>query len=156
MPRQTFTTLQVSLLTDLTMRQLNHWAQRELFVPSAQQSRGPGTRKLYTFEDIIQLRSLKRLKCYRWSTQKIRKAVTMLREVMHDDNPLRRSVLFADAKTMIAVCKTRAGEQILLDAMTMGGQQMLGIVLETLSEETQLEIERLLARENLPQEHDDD
>jgi DNA-binding transcriptional MerR regulator len=151
MSPQIFTTYQVSILTGLSVRQLNHWSQHKLFVPSAHQARGPGTRNLYTRADVVQLLSLKKLKCYRWSTQKIRKAVTMLREVMHDDNPLRQALLLADARTMIAVYKTKAGEQILLDALAGGGQQVLGIVLEILEVETQQAIARLRQCESLPQ-----
>src|SRR5438132_8585168 len=105
MPKQNFSTSQVALLTGLSVRQLNHWAQRKLFMPSAHQADGPGTRNRYTLEDVIQLFSLKKLKCHHWPTQKIHKAVTMLRTVMQDANPLKHSFLVADTKTMIAVYK---------------------------------------------------
>lgn len=144
MPSSLFTTSQVAQLTGLSVKQLNHWAQRELFVPSGQQSHGPGTRKLYTTEDIVQLLALKRLKCYRWSTRKIEKAVNMLRGIMASSDPPRSSMLLADSATMIAVCRTKADEQIFIDALVPGGQQVLSIAIETMEEESQHAIRKLL------------
>lgn len=135
MSGQTFTTSQVSDITGLTKRQLDHWARCGLFEPSIQKSSGPGTHKIYSIEDLVQLRSLVKLKCYHWSTQKIRKAIFMLREVMNDPHPLKRSMLVADKHTMIAICKTQEGERLLMDALASGGQQVLGVVLEVLEED---------------------
>ena len=156
MQRQTFSTSQTSLLTGLSIRQLNHWAQHKLFIPSGRTACGQGTRNLYTSFDIVQLLSLKKLKCYHWSTQKIQKAVTMLRSVMQDENPLKQSFLVADGKSMLAVCKTKAGERILLDAFAEGGQQVMIIVLEIMEEETRQAIERLLRCEEHSQEYEND
>lgn len=156
MPQQTFTSSIVSLPTILSVRQLNHSSQRKLFVPSTHQINGQGTRNLYTFEETVQLHSLKKLKCCRWSTQIIRKAVTMLREIMQDSNPLRHKLLVAGAKTTIAVYKTQAGEQILLDYLSEGRQQVIGIVLEILEQETQQAIEQLLKCEPNPERYDND
>lgn len=123
-------------MTGLSVRQLDHWSQRGLFVPSVCPSGGPGTRRLYSPEDVVQLRSLKKLKCFRWSTQKLRGAIEMLREVMHDPNPLRQAVLIGDRKTLLAVYKTKQGEQVLLDALRPGGQSVLSLVIETVEAET--------------------
>lgn len=123
-------------MTGLSARQLDHWSQQGLFVPGVRLSQGPGTRRLYSLEDVVQLRSLKKLKCYRWSTQKLRGAIEMLREVMRDTNPLRQAVLIGDRKTLLAVYKTRQGEQVLLDALRPGGQTVLSLVIETVEAET--------------------
>lgn len=129
-----FSTCQVARYTGLTIRQLDYWAQKEIFVPSLQQADGPGTRKLYSFEDIIQLRCLAALKCNRSSTQKIRAALNLVREVFNDPDPLKRCILAADHGTILAVSRTKEGERLLMDALT--GQQVLTIVLETLTSET--------------------
>jgi hypothetical protein len=92
--------------------------------------------KLYSLEDVVQLRSLKKLKCYRWSTQKLRGAIEMLRGVMRDPNPLRQAMLIGDRNTLLAVYKTKQGEQVLLDALRAGGQQVLSLVIETIEAET--------------------
>lgn len=132
-----FTTVEVAQATGFSIRQLDYWAQHGLFIPGRQQSHGPGTRKLYTVEDLVQLQFIRQLKCYGWSTQKIWKAVNTLRVIMDDPDPLKNAVLVHGKGTLIALCKTKKGERILLDALNSGGQQVMGIVLEMLIEEAQ-------------------
>src|SRR5579871_1281933 len=148
MSPHSFSTAHVADMTGLTVRQLDYWAQQGIFVPGVRQSRGPGTTKLYSLDDVIQLRSLSHLKCFRWSTQKLRNAINMLREVMRDPNPLRQAMLIADRKTLLAVYKTKQGEQILLDGLRAGGQHVLSLVIETVEEETRLLILSLRDRDS--------
>ena len=137
MSDQVFTTSEIAHITGFSLRQLDYWAARNLIIPAVQQSLGPGTRKLYSIENLIQLQFVKRLKHFRWSTQKIRQAIETLKNVMDDANPLKNAVLVHGNGTIIALCKTKEGERIMLDALSNGGQQVMGIVLETLIEEVQ-------------------
>lgn len=118
-------------------RQLDYWAQQGVVVPSIQQSHGPGSRRLYSLDDLLQLRFIRQLKQHGWSTQKIRLAIKTLRTVMNDPDPLKNAVVFHSKGTILALCKTKAGERILLDALNTGGQQVMWMVLETLTEEIQ-------------------
>ncbi len=136
-------------MTGLSVRQLDHWSQQGLFVPGVRPSEGPGTRRLYSLEDVVQLKSLKKLKCYRWSTQKLRGAIEMLREVMRDPNPLRQAVLIGDRKTLLAVYKTKQGQQVLQDALRPGGQSVLSLVIETVEAETRQLILNLTDEDNV-------
>ena len=124
-----------------TMRQLDYWVQQGVVIPSIQQSHGPGSRRLYSLDDLLQLRFIRQLKHYGWSTQKIRTAITTLRTVMNDPDPLRNALVIHGKGTILALCKTREGERILLDALSTGGQQVMWMVLETLSEEMQQVVE---------------
>jgi DNA-binding transcriptional MerR regulator len=137
MTSRVYTTAEVARMTNFSIRQLDYWARQRLVVPSVQQSCGPGTRKLYAIDDLIQLHFIRQLKSYGWSTQKIRTAITMLQMVMDDPDPLRSAVLVHGKGTLLALCKTHEGERILLDALSAGGQQVMGIVLEELAVETQ-------------------
>ncbi|WP_309708478.1 MerR family transcriptional regulator, partial [Armatimonas sp.] len=110
-----FSTVEAASMTGLTVRQLDHWARGGIFLPSIKQAHGSGTRNRYSFGDIIQLRSLHRLKCRRWSTQKLRSVIALLRELMNDPNPLRQAILVADNHTLLALYRTKQGEQALLD-----------------------------------------
>ena len=132
-----YTTVEVAQATGFSVRQLDYWAQQGLLVPGVQQSHGPGTRKLYSVEDLAQLQLIRRLKQHGWSTRKIRRAVNTLRVVMDDPNPLKNAILVHSKGTLVALCKTKEGERILLDALNAGGQQVMGIVLEMLMEEAQ-------------------
>ncbi len=132
-----YTTTEIAQATGFSIRQLDYWARQGLVEPSTQESHGPGTRRLYAIEDLVQLQFIRQLKQYGWSTRKIRKAVNTLRTVMNDPNPLKNAVLVHGKGTIIALCKTREGERMLLDALDTGGQQVMGIVLEMLIEEAQ-------------------
>lgn len=131
-----YTTADVAQATGFTVRQLDYWAKQKLLVPSMQQSHGPGTRRLYAVEDLIQLQFIRQLKHYGWSLQKIRIAIDTLREVMNDPNPLKHAMLVHGKRTIIALYKTKEGERVLFDALSAGRQQVMGIVLEMLMEET--------------------
>jgi DNA-binding transcriptional MerR regulator len=130
-----FTTAQIAEKTGFTIKQLNYWVNIGMIIPSIQMAEGSGSRKLYGIDNIVELRFIKQLKRFGWSTHKIRQAVNTLKEVMSDPNPLRRAILFNSEATIFALCKTNEGEKIMLDALSVGGQQVMGIVLEILVEE---------------------
>lgn len=134
---RSYTTAEVAQATGFSIRQLDYWTQRGLITPSVQESHGPGTRKLYATDDLIQLQFIRQLKRFGWSTQKIGQAITTLREVMNDSNPLKHAILVHGKNTLFALCKTKEGERIVLDALSVGGQQVMWIVLEMLIEEAQ-------------------
>lgn len=136
LPAIDFSTNDTADLTGLTVRQLDHRARGGIFTPSVQRAQGSGTRNRYSFGDIIQLRSLFRLKCRRWSTQKLRRAITLLRAVMDDPNPLRQAVLVGDRHTLLAMYRTKQGEQALLDGLKANGQLVLSLVIEVVETET--------------------
>lgn len=130
-----FSTAEAARLTGLSERQLGYWASHRLVSPSVQECCGSGTRRRYSLDDLVQLRCLRQLKRYGWSTQKIHRAVTTLREVMGAQDPLRHTILVHGAGTIVALCKTRQGERILLDSLDPGGQQVMPIILEIVHEE---------------------
>jgi DNA-binding transcriptional MerR regulator len=136
MAQDVFTTMNIVHITGFSERQLDYWARQGIVVPSFQQSHGSGSRRLYAIEDLVQLNFIRQLKRHGWSTQKIREAIVRLREIMGDPNPLKSAMLFDGKGTMLALCKTKEGERILLDALSTGGQLVMGIVLEMLIEET--------------------
>lgn len=141
-----FSTAEAATMTDLTVRQLDHWARGGIFPPSVQQAQGSGTRNRYSFGDIIALRSLSRLKCRQWSTQKLRRAIALLREVMDDPNPLRQAILIGDRQTLLALYRTKQGEQALLDGLRAGGQGVLSLVIEVVEAETRQILRNLSER----------
>lgn len=128
-------TCEVAQISGFSIRQIVYWAKQNIIVPSIQQAHGSGTRRLYNFDDLLQLRFIRQLKNYGWSTQKIREAIHKLQEVMDDPHVLQRAIPIHSARTILAICKTREGERILLDCLDAGGQQVMWIYLWTLQEE---------------------
>src|SRR5258708_37078587 len=109
-----YTTIEISHLTGFSVRQLDYWAREEMIVPGFREARGSGSRRLYTVENLIQLNIVKQLKKHSWSTQKIHKAIKVLKEVMDDPDPLRNALLIHGKGTIFALSKTKEGERILI------------------------------------------
>ena len=142
MQHEAYTTIQVVEISGATPRQLTYWSQHNILKPSVQPSSGPGTRRLYSFDDLIQLHLLQRLKEFGWSMQKIRHAITNLQVVMGDDDPLKSAMLAGGKQNILALYKTKEGERHLVEALAAGGQQVLSFALETLEEETRASLAR--------------
>src|SRR5258708_39708359 len=90
-----FKTSTVTRLTGLTVRQLDTWEHRGFFVPSIRKSQGSGTRRLYSFEDLVQLRLIAHLRLQGVSLQRLRKAVSFLHKLAEDDKETP-PLIFAD------------------------------------------------------------
>jgi|SRR5579875_317594 DNA-binding transcriptional MerR regulator len=130
-----YTTTEVANITGFSVRQLDYWARKGTIIPSFQQAHGSGSRRLYTVEDLIQLNIVRQLKKHNWSTQKIHKAIEILKDIMDDPNLLRNAILIHGKGTIFALSKTREGERILIDALSTTGQQIMSFVLESQLEE---------------------
>jgi DNA-binding transcriptional MerR regulator len=63
----------------ITYRQLDYWARTDLVSPSIQSATGSGSQRLYSFQDILVLKIVKRLLDTGVSLQNIRTAVEHLR-----------------------------------------------------------------------------
>src|SRR4051812_13918350 len=122
---KSFTTTQVAQMLGLSVRQLDYWAKQEIVVPSVQRSRGRGSPKRYALDDMVQLYFIAQLKQHAWSTQRIRAAIVRLREVIQDPYPLRTAVLFDGKGTLLALCKSKDGERVLLDIQNPGAQRVM-------------------------------
>jgi DNA-binding transcriptional MerR regulator len=133
---RTYSTGEIALLSGFSARQIGYWARQGILVPSVQQAHGSGTRRRYSFDDLLQLRFIRQLTSHGWSLQKIREAITRLREVMGDPNSLQKAALVHGSHTILAICKTKEGERVILDILDPGGQQVMWIFLEALREET--------------------
>src|SRR5436309_3293794 len=59
--------------------QLDYWARTALVRPSIRDAGGSGTQRLYSFQDLLQLRVIKKLLDTGVSLQQIRKAVDYLK-----------------------------------------------------------------------------
>ena len=89
---RTYSTSEIALLSGFSTRQIGYWARQGILVPSVQQAHGSGTRRRYSFDDLLQLRFIRQLTNHGWSLQKIREAITRLRDVMGDPNTLPKAL----------------------------------------------------------------
>jgi len=95
-----FRTKDVVELLGVSRRQLRYWAQTDLVCPS---SATPGGHSRYTFEDLIALRTAKRLIDAGISVQRIRNSISALRRVLPTvQRPLAELVLVATGDVVLA------------------------------------------------------
>ena len=80
-----FTTQQAARFSQLTLRQVNYFDTTKLLSPSMQIAKGKGSRRLYSFRDVVALRLIAKLRSQGLSLQSVRKAIAYLRNLGQDD-----------------------------------------------------------------------
>jgi len=76
---------QTCKIVGITYRQLDYWTRTGLVVPSLQPAKGSGTQRLYSFNDLLQLKVIKNLTEAGASLQKVRQAIDYVRDNLSDD-----------------------------------------------------------------------
>ena len=104
----------------ITYRQLDYWARTGLVEPSIRTATGSGSQRLYSFQDILRLRIVKRLIDTGLSLPNIRAAIKHLDE--RGDADLAQITLMSDGAS-IYECRS---EDEVID-LVRGGQGVFGI-----------------------------
>lgn len=122
----------VCKIVGITYRQLDYWARTDLVTPSLQEAKGSGTQRLYAFEDIVQLRVVKRLVDTGVSLKRVRVALDELRA---GGRSLSEVTLVADGTSIYAV----DDEQRVVDLLRRG-QGVFAIAVGPVIEELRGEV----------------
>ena len=112
---------QVCQLVGISYRQLDYWARTGLLRPSLAEAKGSGTKRRYSYRDLLELKVIKRLLDAGVSLQSARRAVGCLREELGADIAAANLVL-SDTTTVLAHSD---GE--LVDLLA-GGQGVFNVV----------------------------
>jgi len=104
----------------ITYRQLDYWARTGLVEPSIRSAKGSGSQRLYSFQDILVLKVVKRLLDTGVSLQNIRTAVGHLRERGVED--LAQITLMSDGAS---VYECTSPDEVV--DLVQGGQGVFGI-----------------------------
>lgn len=129
----------VIALTGVTPRQVEHWATTDVVRPSIPAA-GKGTRRGYSFKDLVALRVAKRLKDEGISLQKIRQALTYLRKHFPDvKKPLAELRFLTDGDSIFMVDRN---PQKILDTLK-GGQFIFSLALGEIIAGLQGELKKL-------------
>jgi DNA-binding transcriptional MerR regulator len=76
-----FSTAQVARLTGLSTRQLDHWDRLGFLSPSLASARGYGSKRRYSFGDVVRLRVAGRLRAAGFGLKEVRRVVETLRRL---------------------------------------------------------------------------
>lgn len=109
-------------IVGITYRQLDHWARTDLVRPSLADAHGSGTRRRYSYEDVLQLKVIRKLLDGGQSLQAVRKVIDRLR-VEGESVSTANLVISGDT-----VALARNGDELV--DLLRGGQGVLALVLE--------------------------
>ena len=105
----------VIALTGVSYKQLDHWAVTGLIRPSVKAAKGKGSRREYSFRDLVQIRVAKGLRDEGISLQKIRSTLIYLRRHFPDkEAPLAQLKFVTNGSDIFVLDKD---PQIVLDAL---------------------------------------
>ncbi len=141
-----FSSLQTIKIIGITYRQLDHWARTGLVNPTARQAEGSGSRRRYSYNDLLELKLVKRLRDEGISLQRVREVFDYMRDELGEDVASADLVINGNQSLLV-----RTDEQI-LDALRQG-QGALYLRMEGLIEEVDAAVSELPVEED-PSEED--
>ena len=112
---------QACKIVGITYRQLDYWTRTNLVTPSIRKADGSGTQRLYSFNDLLQLKVVKELTDAGASLQKVRQSIDYVRDNIEGD---WSSVTIATDGARVYACTSDAEVLDLLRS----GQGVLGAV----------------------------
>lgn len=132
----------VCKVTGVSYRQLDYWTTTGLVTPSVRSAEGSGSQRLYSFEDVVQLKVIKQLLDTGISLQRIRQAIEFVRD---RGLSLKNLTLLSDGETVYAVDDQRA----IVD-LIQRGQGVFAIALDPLYADLEAEVAELPAERAVP------
>ena len=121
MTEQGYSGTKAAAIVGITYRQLDYWARTDLIRPSLADASGSGSRRLYSYRDLLELRVIKSLLDAGIKLESVRTAFEYLRT--HVDTDIASAHLVISGSDVI-LCD---GEQ-LIDVMRRGGQGVLNVL----------------------------
>ncbi len=95
-------------IVGITYRQLDYWARTDLVRPSLQPASGSGSRRLYSYRDLLELKMIKNLLDAGIKLESVRDAFSYLREHLGED-VASVSLVISGSKSVLV----RSGEEII-------------------------------------------
>ncbi len=111
----------VCRLTGVTYRQLDYWARTELVTPSITPAQGSGSKRKYSYSDVLEVKVIKSLLNSGVALSRARQAVVCLRNSLGADLA-SSSLVLSDAGSVLA-----RDDDDLVDLLR-GGQGVFNIV----------------------------
>lgn len=120
-----FSTSHASRLTGVNPKTLHYWDHSAFLSPSVQVAHGTGTRRLYSFRDLVALRTAHELRQRGISLQGLRKVVDFIRRADEAEQPLSERYLVTDGHDVFLYAGSTA-----ISAMRHPGQGYFMVVVD--------------------------
>jgi predicted RNase H-like HicB family nuclease len=135
-----FNSKTASRITGLSFRQIDYWDRTHFIKPSVSEASGYGSVRLYSFNDLVQLKVAKTLIDKGLSLQKIRKAINYLKKNIPDvKKPLSELRFLTDGETIFTITKDKKS---IIDTLKEG-QLVFSIALGEILEKLKGEVSAL-------------
>ena len=129
-------------LTGVTYRQLDYWDKTGLVRPSIRGAQGKGSRRVYSFQDVVELRVVSRMLASGVSLPAVRKAVRYLQDHFdHVTRPLAQLTLVASGRSILV----RTDDPRHLVDATSGGQVIVAVSVAAIARELEKNVVELSA-----------
>lgn len=118
---QTFSGKRAAEIVGITYRQLDYWARTDLVRPSVADARGSGSRRAYSYRDLLELKVIKNLLDAGIRLESVRDAFSYLRENLGSDIASANLVIAGEKSVVVQ------SDEELIDVLR-GGQGVLNIL----------------------------
>lgn len=108
-------------IVGITYRQLDYWARTELVRPSLHDAEGSGSRRLYSYRDLLELKAIKALLDAGIRLERVRKVFEFLQDTLDEDVARVNLVISGDSVLV------RRGADEIIDLLRKG-QGVLNIL----------------------------
>lgn len=118
---QGFSGKRTAEIVGITYRQLDYWARTDLVRPSIQTAQGSGSRRRYSYRDLLELKVIKNLLDAGIKLESVREVFSYLRENLGEDVASANLVISGTTSVLV-----RSGEEII--DLLQNGQGVLNVL----------------------------
>ena len=133
--QQGYTGPEVCKITSISYRQLDHWTSTKLISASIRNIKGSGFHRIYSFNDIVLVKLVNKLRSAGISLQKIRIALKNIAKIMGKNANISDVSVFSDGSSIYVLTEN----DHIVDLLNRG-QAVFGISLGPVHTETEAEI----------------
>ncbi len=121
MNEQGFSGKRTAEIVDITYRQLDYWARTDLVRPTMAEAQGSGSRRLYSYRDLLELKVIKSLLDSGIRLEQVRKVFAYMRNQLGED--VASANLVIDGSNSVLV---NTGEELI--DLLQNGQGVLNVL----------------------------
>ena len=141
----TYNSKSASRIVGVSLRQIQYWDEQGFIRPSVKLAQGRGSKRLYSFHDLVCLKVMKDLLQRGFSLQKIRRCLRPLRQYDTASGSLESLKYLTDGEKLFMITNDR---EKILDAMNR--QFVLSLGIGNLVRELNVEVKRATAASSSP------
>jgi DNA-binding transcriptional MerR regulator len=119
--QQGYSGTKAATIVGISYRQLDYWARTDLVRPSLSDANGSGSRRMYSYRDLLELRVIKSLLDAGIKLESVRLAFRYLRE--HVDSDIAAATLVISGSDVV-LCEG----DMLIDVVRRAGQGVLNVL----------------------------